>query len=79
MKDDTVYLKHIRDAIARIESYTTGGRKTFYRDTMVQDAVIRNLEVIGEAVKNLSLDLRRRFPAIPWRSITALRKVLIHE
>lgn len=79
MKDDTVYLKHIRDAIARIESYTTGGRKTFYRDTMVQDAVIRNLEVIGEAVKNLSLDLRRRYPAIPWRSITALRNVLIHE
>lgn len=46
---------------------------------MVQDAVIRNLEVIGEAVKNLSSDLRRRHPAIPWRGITALRNVLIHE
>jgi uncharacterized protein with HEPN domain len=46
---------------------------------MVQDAVIRNLEVIGEAVKNLSSDFRRLHPEIPWRSITALRNVLIHE
>lgn len=79
MRDESVYLKHIRDAIERIESYTVGGRKAFFQDTMVQDAVIRNLEVIGEAVKNLSSDFRRRHPKIPWRSITALRNVLIHE
>jgi uncharacterized protein with HEPN domain len=53
MKDDHVFLAHIRDAIARIESYTQGGRDTFFADTKTQDAVIRNLEVIGEAVKNL--------------------------
>lgn len=46
---------------------------------MIQDAVIRNLEVIGEAVKQLPADLRQRYPHIPWRSITALRNVLIHE
>jgi uncharacterized protein with HEPN domain len=46
---------------------------------MIQDAVIRNLEVIGEAVKHLPPDLRRRHPEVPWRSITALRNVLIHE
>lgn len=51
MKDASVYLKHIQDAIARIESYTGHGRKAFFDSTMVQDAVIRNLEVIGEAVK----------------------------
>lgn len=79
MRDESVYLKHIRDAIARIEAYTAGGRKAFFQDTMVQDAVIRNLEVIGEAVKNLSSDFRRRHPTIPWRNITALRNVLIHE
>ena len=66
MKNPSVYLKHIQDAIARIESYTGHGRKAFFDNTMVQDAVIRNLEVIGH-------------PRIPWRSITALRNVLIHE
>ncbi|MBI4587368.1 MAG: DUF86 domain-containing protein [Candidatus Rokubacteria bacterium] len=79
MKEDSVYLKHIRDAIARVESYTAGGPKSFFQNTMVQDAVIRNLEVIGEAVRNLSPQIRRRHPEIPWRSITALRNVLIHE
>ncbi len=79
MKDASVYLKHIQDAIARIESYTAQGRKAFFDNTMVQDAVIRNLEVIGEAVKQLPADLRQRHPRIPWRSITALRNVLIHE
>lgn len=79
MRDESVYLRHIHDAIERVESYTTGGRKVFFRDTMVQDAVIRNLEVIGEAVRNLSVELRRKRPQIPWRSITALRNVLIHE
>ena len=79
MRDELVYLKHVREAIARVESYTARGRKAFFQNTMVQDAVIRNLEVIGEAVKNLSSDFRRRHPEIPWRSITALRNVLIHE
>ena len=71
MKDASVYLKHIQDAIARIESYTAQGRKGFFENIMVQDAVIRNLEVIGEAVKPLPEDLRQRYPQIPWRSITA--------
>lgn len=79
MKDESVYLKHILDAIKKIESYTTGGRKAFFQNTMVQDAVIRNLEVIGEAVRSLSPDFRRRHREVPWRSITALRNVLIHE
>jgi uncharacterized protein with HEPN domain len=46
---------------------------------MIQDAVIRNLEVIGEAVRNLSPEFRRQHPELPWRSISALRNVLIHE
>lgn len=79
MKDAAVCLQHVRDAIARIEAYTVGRRRAFLADTMVQDAVIRNLEVIGEAVRNLPLDLRRQHPKIPWQSITALRNVLIHE
>jgi uncharacterized protein with HEPN domain len=79
VKDPAVYLRHIRDAIARIGKYTAQGRNAFFDDSMVQDAVIRNLEVIGEAVRSLPPELKRRHPEIPWRSITALRNVLIHE
>jgi uncharacterized protein with HEPN domain len=79
MKDDAVYLQHILDAVEKVEHYTLGGRDAFFADAMIQDAVIRNLEIIGEAVRNLSADLRHRHPEVPWRSITALRNVLIHE
>lgn len=79
MKDESVYLRHILDAIKKIQFYTTGGRKEFFQNTLIQDAVIRNLEIIGEAVRNLSVEFRRRHPEVPWRSITALRNVLIHE
>jgi len=79
VKDATVYLRHVRDAIARIERYTAQGREVFFQDSMVQDAVIRNLEVIGEAVRSLPPEVKRQHPEIPWRSITALRNVLIHE
>jgi uncharacterized protein with HEPN domain len=69
MKDDRVFLAHVRDAISKIESYTQGGRETFFADAKTQDAVIRNLEIIGEAVKNLSADLRAQHPEMPWARI----------
>ncbi len=74
MKDDRVYLRHIRDAIARIDSYTSRGHEVFLAETMIQDAVIRNLEVIGEAVKNLSDSLRMRHPEVPWTRIANARR-----
>lgn len=79
MKDDRVYLNHIRDAIARIESYTSGGRAAFLEQTIVQDAVVRNLEIIGEAVKNLSEPLRASCPEVPRGQIAGMRDVLIHD
>lgn len=79
MKDDRVYLLHIRDSIVRIEAYTARGRDAFFAETMVQDAVIRNLEIIGEAVKNLSADLRAGHPEVPWPRIAGMRDVLIHD
>jgi len=78
MKDDHVYLQHIRDSIGRIESYIRGGKEAFLRESIVQDAVIRNLEVIGEAVKNLSAEMRSQHPEIPWARIAGMRDVLIH-
>jgi uncharacterized protein with HEPN domain len=79
MKDDRVTLAHVRDAIARIESYTQGGREALFADTKTQDAVIRNLEVIGEAVKNLSAGLRAKYREVPCTRIAGMRDVLIHD
>ena len=79
MKDDRVYLAHIRDAVERILKYTSEGKSEFDRDDKTQDAVVRNLEIIGEAVKNVSNDLRERQPEIPWRRLAGMRDKLIHE
>ena len=79
MKDDRIYLQHIRDAISRIVSYTAGGREAFLATPQAQDAVIRNLEIIGEAVKHLSPDLRQQHPDIPWKQIAGMRDEMIHE
>ena len=69
MKDDRVYLGHIRDAIQDIEQYAAIGHDLFLADRMRQDAVIRKLEIIGEAVKNLSAQIRQERPEIPWKRL----------
>ena len=79
MKDDRIYLQHIRDAINRILSYTASGRDAFLANPQAQDAVIRNLEIIGEAVKHLSSELRQQHPDIPWKQIAGMRDEMIHE
>ncbi len=76
---DCTYLLHILDAITWIRTYTRGGQSTFLGERMIQDAVIRNLEIIGEAVKNLSSELRLAHSEIPWQRIAGLRDVLIHQ
>ncbi len=58
MKDDRLYLLHMRDALQRVAAYTLDGRKAFFADRRTQDAVIRNREVIGEAAKSVSLVTR---------------------
>ena len=79
MKDDRVYLAHVRDAVERILRYTEDGREQFSGDEKTQDAVVRNLEIIGGAVKNVSSALRKRHPDIPWRRLAGMRDKLIHE
>lgn len=79
MKDDSVYLRHICDAITDIGRYTTGGEQDFFAEKMIQDAVIRNLEIIGVAVKNISQETREKNPDMPWKQIAGLRDVLIHQ
>ncbi len=78
MRDDRVYLQSILERIERIKSFTHGGRNVFLVDVMVQDAVIRNLEIIGEAAKHVSAALRTQHDVVPWRRIAGFRDVLIH-
>jgi uncharacterized protein with HEPN domain len=79
MKDDRPYLEHILAAILKIDSYTTDGHDAFMQNVMAQDAVLRNLEIIGEAAKRLSKETKDRRPDIPWRDVAGLRDVLIHN
>ena len=79
MKDDVAYLKHILDSTEKIESYIAVGREEFAAKSHWQDAVIRQLEIIGEATKRLSPDVRTQYPEVPWRRIAGLRDVLIHD
>ncbi len=79
MKDDRVYLEHIRDALLEFATYTSVGRDSFFADRMRQDATLRKLEVIGQAVKNLSEEAKTRQPQIPWKQIAGMRDKVIHD
>ncbi|MBI4964169.1 MAG: DUF86 domain-containing protein [Desulfomonile tiedjei] len=79
MKDDRVYLLHILDAIQRILAYTAEGEEVFFSDTKTQDAVVRNLEIMGEATKNLSAELKEAHPAVLWKQVSGMRDKLIHD
>jgi uncharacterized protein with HEPN domain len=75
---DRLYLQHIAESISRIESYVSKGRDHFLGCRLVQDAVIRNFEIIGEATKRLSAEFQNSAPEIPWKQIGSFRDVLIH-
>lgn len=79
MKSDRLYLSNIQDCIQRIESYTTEGKTKFLKTSMIQDAVIRNFEIIGEATKRLSPGLKDAYPDVSWKQISGLGDILIHD
>ncbi|ABO51620.1 protein of unknown function DUF86 [Desulforamulus reducens MI-1] len=80
MKEDLIFLQHITESINTIESHMLSVTKeTFFESALIQDAVIRRIEIVGEATKNLSTELRGKYPYIPWRSMAGMRDVLIHE
>jgi uncharacterized protein with HEPN domain len=78
-RSERLYLSDARDAIDRVLSYTSDGRDRFFNESMVQDAVVRNLEIIGEAVKHLSPATRAKRADIPWSAIARMRDRLIHD
>lgn len=77
---DEELVEDVGEAIERIRRYTRGiSYEAFLRDTMAQDAVVRNLEIVGEAAKGFSADFRKKHKAIPWRDIAGMRDRLIHH
>jgi len=77
-RDERLYLDDIVRAIDRILGYTAEGRDAFFADSRTQDAVIRNLEVIGEAIRGVSPATRAHHPAVPWKQIAGTRDRVIH-
>jgi uncharacterized protein with HEPN domain len=80
MKDDKLYLIHIAECIEHIESYVSGiDKEAFMTSPLVQDAVIRNLQIMAESTQRLSDHLKDAQPKIDWYKIVGLRNVLVHD
>ncbi|MCC6586575.1 MAG: DUF86 domain-containing protein [Bryobacterales bacterium] len=78
LKDSRLYLIHIRECCERILDYTAGIEETWPSVPVVYDAVCRNLEIMGEAARQLDADFRAAHPEIPWREMGDVRNILIH-
>lgn len=79
-RTDREFLSDILEAVRRIQAYTAGMTFVeFLGDTKTHDAVVRNLEIIGEAVKGVSSEVRERYPGVPWKSMAGVRDRLIHH
>jgi len=79
-RDPAIFLQHIQMCIERIASYTPNGESEFLTDPKTQDAIIRNLEIIGQAVRDYGIEtLESAAAEIPWKRIAGLRNVLAHQ
>jgi uncharacterized protein with HEPN domain len=79
-RDDTVYLRHILDAISLIQEYTKGmSEHGFISNSMAHDAVVRQIEIIGEAARNVSDEFQEQHSDLPWDKMTGIRNKIIHE
>lgn len=79
MKDDRVYVEHILECIRRIERYTQDGKTAFLADSLIADAVIRNLQVLAESSQRISAEAKARWPLVAWREMSGFRNVLVHD
>lgn len=79
-KDPKILLFDILDSIEKIEEYTKNVSKDdFFNNIQIQDAVVRRIGIIGEAVKNLPISLKNKYPYIPWKKIAGTRDIIIHD
>jgi uncharacterized protein with HEPN domain len=79
VKEDRLYLVHMQECITRIEAYTAGGEDAFFAETIVQDAVLRNLQTLAESAQRLSDALKLAHPDVDWQAISGFRNVLVHD
>ena len=80
MKDDSIYIDHILLSINNILIYTKDiSKEDFAKNTLIQDAVIRNFEIIGEATKKISPDFKKVNFEVPWKEMAGMRDKLIHD
>jgi len=79
VKDDRLYLGHLLEAIERILLYGQDGEERFRTDVRTQDAILRNLQVLGEAAKKVSTETRDAHPEIPWKDIAGMRDRVVHD
>ncbi len=79
MKDDKLYLIHMSECIQRIEKYTTGGCDEFMHVDMIQDAVIRNLQIMAESSQRVSEKCKQQHSEVDWFKISGFRNVLVHD
>jgi uncharacterized protein with HEPN domain len=79
VRDDRLYLIHVTECIERIERYTAPGRDAFLSDTLIQDAVLRNLHTLSESTQRLSNAMKDQHPEVDWTSIAAFRNVVVHD
>jgi len=77
--DDGFYVRHVLGCIMRIQKYTTNGRDAFFADTLIQDGVIRNLQVLAESTMRISKETKARWPSVTWREIAGFRNVVVHD
>ena len=79
-RDELLYLRHILDAINTIEEYLQGvDEKQFNSTRLLQDGVIRQIEIVGEAVRHISKDIRKTYSEVPWQDVAGMRDKLIHD
>lgn len=78
-KDPLVYFLRIRDAIEKIERFTVSGKRAFLENPMIQDGVILNLALIGEAIKSIPRSMTAKYPEIAWSDAAKMRDILIHH
>ena len=79
MTDDRERLRDILEAVGAVELYSLRGRSAFETDELIQVWMVHHLQIIGEAARRLSEDLRQRYPEVPWAQIIAMRNVLVHD
>jgi len=78
-RNPRVYLQDMLSAIAKVEVYIKEGERPFFADGKTQDAVIRQISIVGEAAAKLPSSLRTKHPEIPWRKIIGMRNIIVHD